>query len=192
MEENTREYILDLLKKILIAITNRDSMDLRKLSNYAIKNTSLYQDKYSVQLAVICYSLSKIIERNQSSENSLVTKNYKKVENELKNSIYYLEKRNLDRYKNSINNLFEQISSLDQQLEQYIEEIIEKSKIKKSSNIYEHGISLARSAEILGISQWQLMNYIGKTTIIDKTEQRTLSAKERLVMAKKIFGLWNH
>ena len=48
-------------------------------------------------------------------------------------------------------------------VKQYIDEFINQAEIKKGTKIYDHGVSLGQAANILGISQWELMNYVGKT-----------------------------
>ena len=78
---------------------------------------------------------------------------------------------------------------MDERLPYFIQEIIEKAKISKGSKIYEHGLSLRRASELLGISQWQLMHYVGKTRIADTEAPPRISTKDRLRYAKSIFGL---
>ncbi|PIN70172.1 hypothetical protein COV93_02620, partial [Candidatus Woesearchaeota archaeon CG11_big_fil_rev_8_21_14_0_20_43_8] len=89
-------------------------------------------------------------------------------------------------YKYAIKNLFKIISEINENFRKYIEEVIEYSEIKKGARIYEHGISMARAAEILGVSEWDLMGYVGKTTLIDAEEE---DEKERLNFARKLFGI---
>ena len=80
--------------------------------------------------------------------------------------------------------IFQLVSGIDKKLRLYVEEVINQAKIKKSSKIYYHGISLARAASMLGVSQWELMNYIGKTSI---TEFSPGNVKKRLEFTRKIF-----
>ena len=67
-----------------------------------------------------------------------------------------------------------------------MQEVIEEAKIKKGYKLHEHGISLGRTAEILGISQWELMNYVGKTKISDVDIVPT-DVVQRLKLARGIF-----
>ncbi len=89
-----------------------------------------------------------------------------------------------DMTKESITT-FDFINKIDTKLKLYIEEVISKAKVKKGSKLHEHGLSIARTAEVLGISQWELMNYVGKTTIstVDGVDVKT-----RLNFARKLFG----
>ena len=77
------------------------------------------------------------------------------------------------------------ISTIDSKLKLYIGEVITQAEIKKGSKLYAHGISLGRAAEVLGISQWELMFYIGKTKLIDV--KGCVGVRERLNYARSLF-----
>ena len=67
--------------------------------------------------------------------------------------------------------------------------VINKAKINKGSRIYEHGISIGRTSDLMGISQWELMSYVGKTNIEDIGEtQKVTSVRKRIAIAKQLFG----
>ena len=51
--------------------------------------------------------------------------------------------------------------------------------------MHEHGISVARTAEILGIGQWELMNYIGKTWGPEFVSDQDV--QKRIAVARKLF-----
>ena len=96
-----------------------------------------------------------------------------------------LEQNRIDSYRKVIKKLFKFISTIDTKLKLYIEEVINQAEIKKGSKLYAHGISLGRAAEILGISQWELMFYIGKTKLTDV--KGGVKVKERLNYARSLF-----
>ena len=52
--------------------------------------------------------------------------------------------------------------------------------IKKASRIYEHGISMQKTAKLLGISIWELAEYSGQTGISNVNLSITLDVKERI------------
>ena len=91
----------------------------------------------------------------------------------------------VDGYSNIIKDYFDSIEQLDKQLRRYIKEIIEQARIKKGTRVYEHGISIGRAAEILGLSKFDLMDYIGKTGIADVNIGKNIS--DRLNKARGLF-----
>ena len=63
MKEEIRKDLLKVLEKVVPALRSEDSRELKWLSNNTIHNAGIFQDRDSVSLAVILYSLSKIFER---------------------------------------------------------------------------------------------------------------------------------
>jgi len=184
MNEIIKKDILSILSgiiKILKVKEEKDIAEIKELSNHTIHNASIFQDEDSISIAILIYSLSKIIERKQGELN------YNNILNLLKGAYDFLNKNNIDNYRKTIRKLFSFISTVDTKLKLYIEEVINQAQIKKGSKLYEHGISLARAAEILGISQWELMFYIGKTKITDAYEVELISLKDRLKYARSLF-----
>ena len=175
--------ILSGVKGILEIEEEKDVAEIKKLSNHIIHDSSIFQDEDSISIAILVYSLSKIIERKQGNLN------YKPIRDLISKSIDYLDKSDVDNYRDNIKKLFRLISSIDSKLKFYIEEVIKQSQIKKAGRIYAHGISLGRAAEILGISQWALLSYIGKTTISDVPEE-IINVRSRLKFARGLFS-WN-
>jgi hypothetical protein len=180
MNDVIKRDLLRLIDQALFAIHNKDSDRLKELSNYVIHNASLFQDQNSINMAIIIYSLSKILFRDQQADFA-ITEQLKRA-----HTLLYDEK--FDAYQGVMHDLFKEISKLDTKIGMYITEVIQQSQVKKGMKIYEHGISLGRTAEIMGINQWDLLNYVGKTTVTDKSEPESNILK-RLGYARELFGL---
>ena len=182
MNEVVKKDIIHVLSdsmEILRVAEERDVADLRELSNHTMHNASIFQDEDSISIAILIYSLSKVIERK---EGKLQYSNLVKLIGAAKVA---LEGNNIDSYRRNIRKLFDFISSVDSKLKLYVEKVINQAEIKKGGKLYAHGISLARASEILGISQWELMFYIGKTKLTDFTGG--VSVKQRLNYARSLF-----
>lgn len=182
MNEVVKKDILQVLSDaidILKIEEERDVADLRELSNHTVHNASIFQDEDSTSIAILIYSLSKVIERKEGKLN------YNSILALLRNAKKNLEQNKTDSYRNTIGKLFRFISTIDNKLKLYIEEVINQAQIKKGGKLYEHGISLGRAADILGISQWELMFYIGKTRLTDIAGG--VGTKERLNYARSLF-----
>lgn len=180
MKDDIRKDIINVLKDSIAALEMNDSKALREISNHTIHNSSIYQDKDSLTVAVVVYALSKVIERSVIPSNII---------NILDEAMRKLESSNIESYENSLADIVDIISKVDTKINLYTRHILNQAGIRKGSKIYEHGISLARTAEILNLSQWELMKYIGQTKIADKFPDYHVSAHERLLYARKIFGM---
>jgi len=182
MDEVVKRDILRVLSDVIGILgieEEKDIAELRELSNHTIHNASIFQDEDSVSIAILIYSLSKVIERREGKLN------YKVLLKLIIDGKRNLESNRMDVYRKTIKKLFNFISTIDNKLKLYIEEVINQAEIKKGSKLYAHGISLGRAAEILGISQWELMFYIGKTKLTDI--KGGVGVKERLNYARGLF-----
>ncbi len=182
MESVIRSELLDVLAKTVVALNNKDSVLLAELSDHTMKNASLYQDEDSVSVAVLLYALGKIVQHCIQSG-----KNYDPILAQVRSSLEALQNSQLGKYNQALHAVFEHVEKLDHKLKLYVQDVLDKAKIKKGSRLYEHGISLSRAAAILGISQWELMSYVGKTTEAE-TALIGLSVKKRLGLCRELFA----
>jgi hypothetical protein len=182
MNETVRKDILAAITgaiRILATKEESDFSELKELSNSTIHNASIFQDHDSISVAVIIYSISKIFERTGEVDRKVIT--------HLKEMQRFLTEGYDHNFHRAIRNTMQHITMLDRKVGLYIEQVVQQARIKKGSKIYEHGISLARAADLLGISQWQLMDYIGKTTIQESTPPQMEDVKKRLDYARGLF-----
>lgn len=187
MIEAIRLDILDVLDKVIKILEikeEKDLVEIKELSNHTIHSASIFQDNDSVSIAVVVYALYKIIERGVDYESKI----YTKILSHLRKTKQYLYKKDFTRYQAMIRGMLKEISGIDRKLKIYIMDVIEKARIKKGSKIYEHGVSIARAAEILGISQWELMSYVGKTEIVEEVPKVT-SLRNRLGLVRRLFKI---
>ncbi len=181
MNEIVRNDILATLNKVWEIINQRGDIDysaIKNLSNTLIHDSSIYQDEDSISLAVIIYSMSKIIERTNQVDD--------KLKSRIEEMHRFLAVNHMQNFHKAIRNTMLNISKLDQGVGLYIQEVMQQARVKKGTKIIEHGISIAKSADLLGISQWQLLDYLGKTTIIDFTPHIT-DVKKRLDFTRSLF-----
>ncbi|MBS3142369.1 hypothetical protein J4464_03190, partial [Candidatus Woesearchaeota archaeon] len=173
MNQENVDVLSELLNKSAIAVRNRDVLELRRLSDYAIQYSGMHQEEDVVSLAVIIFALSKNIERQVDERSS---KRYDQVSELMERAQWYLSKEDYERYKQKMRDILAQIDQLDDHLASHVVEVIRQARIKKGSKLFEQGISLRRAAELLGISTWELMSYVGHTQIIDQTTPATIRA----------------
>jgi hypothetical protein len=164
MNEIIQKDILDIIAQAIEIIKSGNPYDLKELSDHTIHNASIYQDEHSVSIAVIVYSLSKVIGHDDNNKGKLIEL--------LQNARRYMERDELDKYKKTTSRMLELISRVDSRFSKFVDDVIIQAQIKKSSKIYDHGISLGQAASILGISQWELMQYTGHTRSADSKYER--------------------
>jgi predicted HTH domain antitoxin len=180
MQDIVRKDILDVSEQVLAALQANDHHALGELSNHVIHDASIFQDEDSVTFAVLVYALSKVVQRCCEEHVSCV--NLLPLLTQAKDA---LAAGKDEDYRARIRQTLDEIKKVDEKLKLYITEVMEKARVKKASKLTEHGISLARTAELLGVSQWELQDYVGKTQIAE--HEMGTPAKERLLRARKWF-----
>ena len=184
MEE--RGHVIYVLKQVLIALNKKDYITIKNLSNQTLHTSSISQDEESISIAVIIYSLSKILERDKYKNFAGWNNFYKKYITGIKNSIKALENNNEQEFHKEIHRLRNIIQNITGNLKQYIQDVFRKAEINKASRIYEHGISMEKTAKMLGISIWELAEYTGQK-LPDTNLTITLPVKKRIEYVEEIF-----
>ena len=185
MDERVRLDALGIIDRVIGILKSKDGKDtqeLKDISNHTIHNASVFQDECSVSIAVLIYALSKVIDRYKEGS----------LEYKLLLELFESEKKNLQNgdeqsFNGTMKKLFSEISKIDSKINLYVQEVISQAQIKKGSKLCEHGLSCAKASEVLGISQWDLMHYLGKTNLTEENIN-AIDLKSRLKFAKRLFS----
>ena len=171
--------VLDRLLEIMKEKSGNSAVQIKELSNHVIHNASVFQDEDSISIAILSYSIAKIIERNENVD-------YEKLGSFIASANIAIKSSNHDLFDKSVQKMFGFIRTVDQKLGLYIQEVIGQAQVKKGCDLCEHGVSVGRASEILGISQWELMKYLGQTTVIDRISEPS-GITSRLKFARGLF-----
>lgn len=179
MEEVVRQDILEVLKGGIEALREGDAFRVKELSNNVIHNASIFQDEDSLGIAVLMYALSKTMEKGRLD--------LTEVGKLLSKAKAALDSLNFDEHRLAVKLGLKKISEADARLKIFVSSVIDQAQLKKGCKICMHGVSVARTANILGISRWELMQYLGRTTFHDEVIE-TVNVQDRLALARKVFG----
>jgi len=172
-----KEHVLEVLQQAEKAIEKEDILKLKDLSNQTIHSASIYEDTDSILVAVIIYSLSKILERANYREYPSWNYFYKNSTMHLNRSIHALKENDENNFIKELQKVRKDISKLTGNFKQHVQDVFQKASINKASRIYEHGISMSQTANLLGVSIWDLAEYAGRTGIADINLAITLDVK---------------
>ncbi len=187
MEEEVRKDIIEVLQEAANLVLHVDAQRLKQISDHTLHNSATYQDEDSILIAILIYTLGKISEKENNEPSFKIFAQDISKHLELAGSS--LQKNDAGSYQYHIRESFEVIKKLVDNIGVMASEVLHHSRIKKASRIFEHGISMGRVSNLLGISKWEIMDYIGHSHIHDVSEIKTKSAKERLGYVQKIFGV---
>jgi hypothetical protein len=188
LDEDIRLQIQKILSGTIEGIIENNPSELVSLSNITIHNASIHQDQDSITIAVLVYSLSKIYQRQDYARKKGWNNFNSSVLKGLNLALDAIHNNDFKEYEKILTVFFNLINKLDKGLKKYIQSVFDSAKITKASRLYEHGISLGRTADLLGITQYELMNYTGNTFIADMNESKTKDIGERIKYARRLFA----
>lgn len=180
-------HILEILEKAKIAIKDEDVLTIKDLSNQTVHSASIYQDADNIAIAIVLYAISKIIERTNYKDYPDWKKFKKNYEVSIDRAIIALRRDDLEVYREQIDNIREFVKRLSGGFKSHVEDVFRKAQINKGSRLYEHGLSLEKTAKILGITVWELSQYVGQTGIADVNLAYTLDLRQRIKNTEDIF-----
>jgi hypothetical protein len=181
-QEVLKEIIYDLQKarEIISVRSSDDAEELRKLSDHAIEDVAVYKDLDLISVTVFLYSLSKVIESMGEGE-------YKYLQH-LERAQQALQVKQLGKYNQHVKNLYKLVHQWDSKVKTHLQDVMQAARIKKSSLLVQRGLSIGQAAGLMGLSNWDLQPYAGKTIILGEHTEK-IPAKFRLARALKIFNL---
>jgi hypothetical protein len=181
------ENVLRILEETKKAIKEDDAAKIKELSNQTTNTASLTQDPDNIAVAVIVYSIGKILERGNYKSLKGWDVFYKIVISSLDKAIEDIKKNDEKAFRSDFEMIRKAINKLSGKLKKYIQEVFRKAQINKASRLYEHGISMEQTAKLLGITMYELAEYAGKTGISDVPISKTMDIKTRIKIAMDMF-----
>ena len=178
-----KEIIHDLSEviKILIIKEPHDIEELKTLSDHAIENIALYKDLELVSVTVLIYSLYKIAEKFKREDHD-------KLIRSLESAVASLKSKNFGKYNRAIKSLYAHVKKFNTKIKIHLQDVMDAARIKKGSTLLQHGLSLGQAAGLMGLSNWDLQAYAGKTKFVGKHTE-TIPANKRMMVAMRLFGL---
>ena len=182
-EDIRKEIIYDLQGAISILETKeaKDIEELKTLSDHAIEDIAVQKDLELVSVTVLLYSIYKIV-------SGMEERSYDLLLQELKNAKISLEQRNLGKYNGSIKKLYEIVRQCNVQVKEHLNDVMQAARIKKGTVLLQRGLSIGQAAGLMGLSNWELQQYAGKTTVLDQHTEK-IPAQNRMKKALQLFGV---
>jgi len=183
-----RENVLRILEETKVAIKKDDATEIKNLSNQTTNTASLTQDPDNIAVAVIVYSIGKILERDNYKQLKGWSSFYRIVTESLDSAIKDIKDNDEKGFRRHFEMIRKAINNVSGKLRKYIEDVFRNAQINKASRIYAHGVSMAQTAKLLGITMYELADYAGKTGISDVPIGKTMNARTRIKLAMDMFA----
>ncbi|MEM3074623.1 MAG: hypothetical protein QW727_01630 [Candidatus Pacearchaeota archaeon] len=180
-------HVANILEETKKAVRDFDITTLKNLSNETIHSAAIYQDTDNILIAVIVYALSKLIERKEDYKSKSFEKYLDYYLKTLEFSKECISKNDCDAFRDRLNEIMN-VPGLSENIKTNVLDVFRKAKINKASKIYEHGISMEATSKLLGISMWELSEYVGQSQISEMKENKTFDVKKRIKIAMEFFN----
>lgn len=180
------ENLIRILRETLNAINSEDVKELKNLSDQTIHSASTGNEN-SIAIAIMVYSIGKILSRQDYRQLKGWSSFLRIIKDSIKFSINDLENDNEKKFKQNILMIKKAINKISGKFKTYVEEVLNKAQINKASRIHEHGISLEKTAKMLGITMFELQNYLGQTGISEVSLNKTVDVKSRINFLEDIY-----
>ena len=124
-----KENVLRIFQETKKAIETGDAIKIKHLSDQTINTASLTQDPDNITVAVLIYSLSKVIGRPGYKNLSGWNNFYKIYITGLNNVINALEKKDDNSLNKNLENMRNAINKVSGKIKQYIQDVFRKASI---------------------------------------------------------------
>jgi hypothetical protein len=182
------DNILRILKETKQAMKDENPFEMKMLSNQTVHSATISQDGDNIIVAVLVYALSKVMQREHYRDmegwnefHSALIKNWDLA-------IHALEGDDPKNFRLAIGRIRNSLNKLSGDLRLYIKEVFRKAEINKAFKLYEHGLSSEQTAELLGVSLWDLASYMGQSSLSEAKVNESMPIRERLKIVEEIFG----
>ena len=186
MKDEVRDEIQCALEKSIQALHDYSEVSLTKISDDCIACASIYGDKDSLDVSVILYAIGKLSQRNLVKPMPNWESFRKSMMRNLNKANDFLSKKEIGKYRNVVKQIYKEVERADEKVKLYIDEVLEKAKLKKACAVHEGGISTLQTSEALNVDLWNLQDYAGKTQAPDQKGFGT-NILSRLKYARSLF-----
>ena len=180
-------HTIQVLQDTQEGLLKGDSLKLKELSNETLHSACGIQDSASLTIAVLVYSLSKILERKDGVKVKDWDLFVKKFNAFFDLAIKALKENREDKVESYLIMARKSLTGLGS-IKHYVQEVLKNASINKASKIYEHGISLGHTANLLGLTQWELAEYTSQSNAAENEHNITWDVKKRAKMALEFFS----
>lgn len=184
MEESIKKEILYDIGQAIEILKSRETKDveeLRILSDHAIEDIAVQKDLELVTITVLLYSIYKVVPCMQKD-------NYQNLLTGLTALKNALQRGDLGSYNRNVRNLYAIVRRCNAKVQEHLQDVMHAARIKKGTVLLQRGLSIGQAAGLMGLSNWDLQPYAGKTTALGE-HQESIPAEKRLLTAFAVFGM---
>jgi len=173
------------LSELLQGFKERNLVALKQLGGDAAEDAFASDAPCLVEVSIAAYSLAKFLEKPYILA-SAEWKDFEQTASEIISAaLKDAQAGKAGEACRRMHSLIQEIEALSKRLGRFTTGVVDKARIKAATQIYAHGASLGKAAELTGASKQELSHYIGVTRLSEKYQ--TFGVQKRLSVAREIF-----
>lgn len=183
MKEAMRQSMIKDIGKAMTILQNgraTASEPLKSLSTHVIGDVALYRNVDAATLAILIYSLHKTLSCVTDEKVQHIIEGLERLQSQLRS-------KQFTKYNETMKRLFDLLRECNSAIKVHIRDVFYAAKIKKGTDLLEQGLSLARAADLMGVSRWDVLHY-GGSSMAGTEHSESWPASKRLALARKIFS----
>ncbi len=162
-----------MIEALLKAFEKNDTLQMKEIAEKSAAEALVKSDSLEAKTSIIAYALAKIMEKPRIAKTDV----WKEAYVELKDKLRQPSDENL-------NFVIAEIEKLSRNFGRFMQDAVQKARIKTATQMYAHGASIGVAVQLTGAERIELQSYIGETKIHQKYRS---SVKERLANLEKFF-----
>ncbi|MBN2067640.1 MAG: hypothetical protein JW744_04185 [Candidatus Diapherotrites archaeon] len=178
------KHLAGLIKRMQSSFQKRDSFGLRELGNEAIEKAAMQNSKEIAGIALVAYCLHKLYSKQHIVRHVKWPAVRSSIGKNIDRALSAQQSGNVQGFEKSLENVIKSIQSIDRELGNYAQGLLEKARVKYASSAYSLGLGLNQSTDLTGADRKEVLRYIGATKMADR-EAVTFGIGERLQKLKK-------
>ncbi|MDO8627921.1 MAG: hypothetical protein Q7K42_05625, partial [Candidatus Diapherotrites archaeon] len=157
-----------LVKKLKLLrglFKDQEILELKKFSNKTIEEAALKNDKLLAEISLIAYALHKLLSKVHVIESMKWIRIRNAIFTSLDKSIFMLRAKKIAKFEAELGKISTNINNFDRDLGNFVQNVLDKAKIKQASRAYSAGLSLSQAAYLTNADKKSVQQYIGQTTM---------------------------
>jgi hypothetical protein len=177
--------ITPLLERLSGAFSAANPAALRELANAAIGTAALENDPLKAEIAVLTYALEKLLGKPHFQKERQWAAVMSGIARALSDAVGSAGRDDTEKVKKALAQIASRVSQIDAEYGHYLEDLVDKARVKQASTAYAFGLSLSQACILTGANKQELFSYIGYTRMHEETPP-SASIRERVKSLKSM------
>lgn len=181
-EEGVDRRISDFRK----CFSDSNYMKIRDMSDEILREAVLAEDGQLTDLSLICYAVFKISSKSTIRR----SENWEPFKKEMLGMMRRAEEKpnTKEELGALLQDIIGMVSKFYDDYGLYVENVVHKARLKQGLRAYAMGLSLGRSADMVGVSKGELFKYVGATKVGEREGAPITGAMQRLSYLEAALG----